>query len=106
MTYNFCLVPWNEVKKGTTLGRDWAEAHRDEWISREPDSYLGAGYVKGVDNVVFGGKAYAIQKTYIYLEEDMIMFLCTESIAACDVTIVPEEPKSESEETEQDGKEE
>lgn len=101
MTYNFCLVPWEEVKKGTTLGRDWAEAHRDEWVSREPDPYLGAGYVKGVDHIVFGGKAYAIQKTYIYLDEDMIMFLCTESISACDVTIPKEEPKPEGENQEE-----
>jgi hypothetical protein len=91
MKYAFCLVPAEETKKGITLGRDWADANRDKWIDFNPEPYLAAGYVKGVDHVVYKGVAYAIQKTYIYLDENMIMFLCTESTQGCDVTVVPEE---------------
>ena len=84
MTYKFCLVPIEEVKKGN-VGRTYAYQHRSEWIDGSwVEPYLGAGYVKGVDHAVHNGKSYALMKTLIDLDAKVAVFVCAESVAGCD----------------------
>ena len=91
--YYFCLVPkedlnnngMNFTMNGINVGRTYAYNHRSSWIKlTEAEAYLGAGYVKGVDNVTHNGKAYGIMKNYIDLDEGFIVFVCSESVQGCD----------------------
>ena len=91
MVYKFCLVPYSEWKKGVAIGRAWADEHESEWIEYNPEPYLAAGYVKGVDHVTKDGISYQIMKTYIDLDNNYILHVCAESVQACDVKKVVKE---------------
>ena len=84
MKYYFCLVP-KEDSVGTNIGRTYAYKNRDKWIEcTDMATYLSAGYVKGVDHTIYNGKAYAITKTYLDLDEKIGLFVCVESVSGCD----------------------
>lgn len=102
MTYKFCLVPFEDVKKGA-VGWAYAKENESKWMEYNPEPYLAAGYVKGVDHVIKDDKAYAIMKSYINLSEDYILHVCAESTQGCDafevtekVVEIPEETNDEN----------
>ena len=86
MKYFFCLVPKENAKSATNIGRCYAYANRSSWIEdTELSTYLTAGYVKGTDFVVHEGKSYMIMKTFLDLDEKFAVILATESTMGCDV---------------------
>lgn len=90
MTYKFCLVPFDVVKKGA-VGWAYAKENESKWEEYNPEPYLAAGYVKGVDHIIKDDKAYAIMKSYINLSENYILHICAESTQGCDIIEVTEE---------------
>ena len=87
MTYYFSLVPFEDSKNGVNLGCTYAYAHRDKWVQGPADvsDFLAAGYVKGIDHVRYNGKAYSILRSYVDLDEDFVVIVCTESVTGCDI---------------------
>lgn len=86
LPYYFCLIPKEDCKTTTNLGRTYVYEHRDQWVSFPAgiELYLTAGYMKGEDFVTKDGKAYWIKKTFIDLEERIVILMCTESVQGCD----------------------
>lgn len=87
MKYYFCLVPKNE-NQPRNMGMTYTYEHRSNWIAVDGDEYckyLTAGYMKGVDFTVYKGKCYMIMKTFLDLEENFVVMLCTESAYGSDM---------------------
>ena len=85
MKYYFCLVPEQDAKNGVNIGRSYAYKNRSKWIEKSNlEGYLTVGYVQGVDLVTHNNKAYMIRKTFIDLDEDFLVFVCTESTIGAD----------------------
>lgn len=88
MKYFFCLVNNGDLPVGSNPGRRFVYENRDKWIEKSGEDYsryLTAGYVKGVDYVTYKGKAYWMLKSFVDLEEDFIVIVCTESLTGCDL---------------------
>ena len=85
MEVYFCLVSDKIFKTGMT-GRNYVYAHRSEWkTGTEILPYLSTGWVRGVDYVVSGGKAYMLNKSYIDVDENFVVHVAVESVQGCDL---------------------
>ena len=54
------------------------------------DTFLAAGYVKGVDHFTYNNKAYIIMKSFIDLNEKFVVVVAVESTNGCDIDPVEE----------------
>lgn len=91
MDFYFYIIS-NDDYTGGKLGWADALANKDKWIQcNEVKEYLAAGYVNGVDHVVYENKAAYIKKTYINLEEKYVVHVCALSKAGCDIVVEKKE---------------
>jgi len=87
MAFKFCLLTADEAKDGRKIGYAYANKIKDRWISSSASGlkeFLTVGYVKGEDFVYKDGKAYKICKSYIDLDNNLILILCTEVTSGCE----------------------
>lgn len=87
MKYFFCLIS-NKDTNAVNIGKTFVYKNRAKWVEvpgEEFCKYLTAGYVKGIDHVVYQNKAYMIMKSYMDLEEHFVVMACVESISGCDI---------------------
>lgn len=83
MKYYFLALTADEIADGTKIGYAYAKTLKgtDRWIENDNLSvYLTVGFVKGVDHIVHGGKAYMLMKSYIDIDETSVLLVCSEAI--------------------------
>ena len=86
MKYKFFFVDADTAKDPTKLGYSYAKLKESDWVDGPSDfnGNITTGVSKGIDNVVYDGKAYQIYKLYFDVDNDQVIIICVESSLGCD----------------------
>lgn len=87
MTSKLCLLPYDVAQNGINTGYWYIKNHIGDLVDlpEEARAYLEAGYQQGTDFIVYEGIAYVMKKTYICMDENLIVYLAIESKDGCNV---------------------
>ena len=88
MGYKFFFISADIAKLDpTAVGYAYAKQHESDWVDG-PSGFNGnitTGVSKGIDNMIYDGKAYAINKLYFDIDNNSVLVICVESVLGCDV---------------------
>ena len=83
----FCIITKGQEDIAANTGLNFVLNNKSSWIpsTTDIDSSLAPGWTKGADFIVYKNAAYAIYKTFMFPEEDVMVYLCKYSPMGCDI---------------------